>query len=303
MSASRLLAPAVGLGASAVAAGAYLAAKPRIAEWIPQPFVSGGYDAILGVLAVSAALLVVRWLERGSASSGPPDASAPDLWLLPRPVTVRLSAIAAALSGVHLFDYALKHAIAFEYLQPMPLFDLGREGNVPTLFATGLFGLAALLLWGIGRAERRRAAPAFTWLALAGVFGFLAVDEFAMIHESVNGFAAGLLAPEARFGSEWVLVYGALVAALAPACLPWLLRMPARTRRLVVVAGAIYLAGAIGLEALGGQAPRGSVVRDLWTWVEETLELAGQLVFLYALLDYSRREHGALRLTARVEVG
>jgi len=280
--------PAYWAGSAAVAAWAYLTAAAEISRWLDQPYLSGAYNLILAVFTVSVAALVVRALERspGFEASG---ARGFRLELRPRWVTARMGAVAAALASVHLFDYALKRLVAFEYQRVMPLFDLARERNVPTMFSSLLLGSAGMLLWGIARSERARGRPVLTWGILAVLFGFLAIDEMTSIHETMTRPSSGMV-------REWILVYGVLLVVLMPWLWTWLRRLPARTVRLASAAAGVYLGGAVGLEVTAGTYPRGTVARDLCTWLEEVLEIAGVLTFVFALLDFWWAQYGGLIL-------
>jgi len=77
------------------------------------------------------------------------------------------------------------------------------------------------------------------------------------------------------------------VLAFAVAYAPFVARLDARTRRLFVVSGALFVGGALGMEFVQGWHD-GLYGRDgttaLITTVEEVLEMSGVTVFVYALL-------------------
>lgn len=81
---------------------------------------------------------------------------------------------------------------------------------------------------------------------------------------------------------------GILILALF--FLGFLLRLPSCTRRFFLGAGAIYLGGAIGVEMIGGYYAEvygfDSLEYQLIAHAEESLEMAGIIVFIYALLRY-----------------
>ena len=99
---------------------------------------------------------------------------------------------------------------------------------------------------------------------------------------------------------SWVVPAGIIVAALGIAYLPFLRRLPARTRWRFVLAGALYVGGALLMELpLGWWAERAgddNLVYGLLDFVEESLELAGTSLFLAALLDYLGARGVVLRL-------
>jgi hypothetical protein len=100
-------------------------------------------------------------------------------------------------------------------------------------------------------------------------------------------------------------VPGALFAlCVAAVYLPFLARLPARTRNLFFLAGFVYVSGAIGFEMVGGRQAAlygdDNLTYKLLAHVEESLEMAGLVVLLYALLDYAARHVGpvSVRVTA-----
>ena len=186
-----------------------------------------------------------------------------------------------------------------------PLFDLDDEQNIPTLFSSLLdFAAAALcvLLWRIGSPKGRRDGM---WLVLAFALAWVGMDEFCSIHESIvkplqNEFHfTGLL----YFG--WVVPYGLIVLALGVTLIPFLWRLPARTRWLMLASGAIYLLGSLFLESLGGAIwevtpNKFTPVWMLLTTFEETMEMAGMALFIYAALDHLVRIRGAIHVDLRL---
>jgi hypothetical protein len=76
---------------------------------------------------------------------------------------------------------------------------------------------------------------------------------------------------------------------------PFLQQLPAAFRRRFMVAGAVYLGGAIVLDVVGGlywslMHPTNQFY-VLIPVAEETMELLGAGMFLLALLDYVRSHH------------
>lgn len=87
----------------------------------------------------------------------------------------------------------------------------------------------------------------------------------------------------------WVVPYGLATLALGAAYVEFLRRLPRKTAVRFVVAGAIFVSGAVGCEMIGGwiEETRG---RDDWMFrtevvCEETLEMAGIALFIRAMLD------------------
>ena len=163
------------------------------------------------------------------------------------------------------------------------LFSLSFEGNLPTWYSSALLLGCGILLAAIAA---RAASHRRHWGLLAGVFVYMSLDEVATLHERLNGLVelGGVL----TFG--WVIPAALVVAALGIAYLPFLRALPATTRRRFIVAGAIYVGGALLMELpLGlwtsghGDENLGYVLID---FVEETMEMTGATLFLLALEDH-----------------
>lgn len=80
-------------------------------------------------------------------------------------------------------------------------------------------------------------------------------------------------------------------------------RLPARTRSLFLVSGAIYVAGALGCEMIGGLVEQRFGRRGpefaLEVLVEESLEMGGSILFIYAVAAYLRDELSGLAVRLR----
>ena len=173
------------------------------------------------------------------------------------------------------------------------LFYVDMEGNIPTFFSASMLLFAAVLVGIIGALKQKVADPyTLQWISLAFVFLFLAFDEAAGIHELssrpmrelMGAWATGIL----HF--PWVVPGIALVVVLAFAYLRFWLHLPLRPRLLILVAGSLYIGGAIGFELIGArhaelQGPR-NLTYSMIATIEESLEMAGVILFVFAMLDY-----------------
>jgi hypothetical protein len=99
-----------------------------------------------------------------------------------------------------------------------------------------------------------------------------------------------------------VLPIGAAVAFLGIAYLRFLSALPDRTRRFFLLSGIVYVAGAIGFELPEGMyrtavGANVTVAYGFLTVFEETFEMIGIVVFIYALMDFIERRWGGVRIT------
>lgn len=188
-------------------------------------------------------------------------------------------------------------------------FDMNGENNVPTWFSSGLLLLAASLLAIVGSVQRAgRHRYAVHWLGLAAVFLLLSADETASFHEKlINPISGALTVLGLRAGGvlgyAWVVVGAAFVLAVGIAYLGFLRALPVRTRRLFIASAVLFVGGAIGMELIGGyyhdllgDAYLATPRHVLLSHAEESLEMSGTILFIYALLSYLKVHVGSLRV-------
>ncbi|MDH3421968.1 MAG: hypothetical protein OEN00_03190, partial [Gemmatimonadota bacterium] len=87
----------------------------------------------------------------------------------------------------------------------------------------------------------------------------------------------------------WVVPGLIALAALGVIFARFVLHLPPRSRVLFVVAGTVYVLGALGMEIVGRAylaASDDDLTYGIIATVEEILEMGGIVVFVYALLDY-----------------
>jgi len=171
---------------------------------------------------------------------------------------------------------------------------LDGECNIPSWFSSALLLLCAFLLAVVAAAQRQlRDRHVGHWLALAVIFLFLSLDETAQLHELSIAPLRSSFHTSGLFLYPWIIPAAICVAVFVLSYLGFLASLPRRSRWLFVAAGAIYVAGALGVEALSGQQEslhgEETVGYHALITVEELLEMAGLVVFIYALLDYLGR--------------
>ncbi len=212
----------------------------------------------------------------------------------PARVTRLLTLVVGALAAGGIASVALTHALGRESVwRVVYLFNLDVEGTIPSWYSScALLGAAGVLAL-IAQADRERASRDWRyWAGLAVIFVVLSADEAASIHElAIRPMRQALnLSGALAFG--WVVPAAGFVGLVGGIYLRFVLRLPLPTRRLFVIAGGLYVGGALGFEMLGGM---------LWTRygmgletalesvAEEVLEMAGIVVFLHALLQHLGR--------------
>jgi hypothetical protein len=173
------------------------------------------------------------------------------------------------------------------------IFDFEYDSNLTTWYSSITLLICSLLLTIIAIAKKKARDPyGFHWKMLAVIFAIMSLDEVAMLHERA-GNLIDILSPVEYSGwlnYQWVLLGIPLTAIIAITYLRFMLHLPARTRNLFLLAGALFVGGALGLEMLSGHQASldtsSQFLYILYMTIEELWEKLGVLVFIYALLTY-----------------
>lgn len=216
-----------------------------------------------------------------------------------------LASVIGCLLFLHVLGHVSKfylgygdHIIVKNFIR---YFDLDKERNIPTYFSTVMLLLCSATLLLIAGIEKKIAGRfVMYWLGLAIIFLFLSIDENLSIHERfIDPVHDALGELPGFFLFAWVIPYGLLVLVFSLLYLKFTMQLPSKIRILVVAGGVIYVAGAIGVEMIGGFYWEANPIHSntvdgtyeiIIITIEEALEMFGVLIFLKALLDYIHLE-------------
>lgn len=226
----------------------------------------------------------------------------PEITIPIRAATIVLGSIGAALLVVHVITRVIHWSGMYV---PMPIallldrFDVDGETSVPTWFSILLLLAIAVLAFVIARVDRPAGSRAYRWwYAVAAVALYLSIDEGAALHEiafqpmqRLLGVTSGPLL------FAWVVPGAIAVIVVAAVFVRFFLTLPKPTKISLAIAAGVYVLGALGMEMLTGALiydialpnTGGSLTVDLFTAVEEGLELAGAILAIRALLQYLTR--------------
>jgi hypothetical protein len=222
-------------------------------------------------------------------------ATAPDVLqrpplAIPRRTVRRTMLIVAAIFCVISFTLAAIRILGGHdrVLGLTQLLDLNGEANVPAWYSSTLLfvcGLAAAAVAG-----RHQRGERWGWNGIALALMTMSLDETAQIHERL------MLPPEylGPYGPihniTWVFAGTVIAGAVAGVFLRTVLAAPPRVRNGVFLAGAVYIGGAVGMEALGGlwalHHGEANIIHATIDLLEEGGELFGATLFLDAALTY-----------------
>ena len=181
------------------------------------------------------------------------------------------------------------------------LFFLNAEKNIPTFYSALALLFCSVLLAIIAKSKyNKRDKYRGYWKFLSLIFLYLAIDENSSIHEMSGKFTRGLLNTSGFFHYAWVIPGIILFSLFVFIYLKFVLSLPKRTKFLFILAAAIFVLGAIGIEMIGGNfsslAGRKNLPYAMIATVEETLEMSGIAIFMYALLEYMQKYVGQIKI-------
>lgn len=225
-------------------------------------------------------------------------------------LTLSIGKTVVVLSGIAivLIVASIAGQVVIKYFRPrhfyqfIDFFYVDSEQNLPTFFSSFMLMLSALMLTSIAVLKRQhKERYAYHWAVLAFGFFCMSMDEILSVHEKfiypmqmlLGGGDLGVL----EFA--WVVPGMALVALVGVFYFTFLLDLPVDTRRMFLLSGSIYIGGAIGMELAGGwyfdqhglEGLHHPTFKVMAT-VEETLEMAGIIIFIHAVMTYFRNVYG-----------
>lgn len=221
----------------------------------------------------------------------------------PSRVATVLTAIALSLTTLSLVGFYAKHVFGHDHILGfVPLFDIDEEANVPSWFSSVLLLICAGLLWAHARHAQESSDPHRRgWAGLAGIFLFASLDETAAIHERVGALLKGVRGLHPSLYFAWVVPAIALLIVFALVYARFVFALPKPTRVRFIVAGVLYVGGAVGIEMLGGNhASRYGMKTPgfgLLTHAEELCEMLGLVLFIYGLMRSAEERFAEIRVT------
>ena len=224
-------------------------------------------------------------------------------------LVLKPAAVARALAAVALVLVLLSVAFQLvkfvgghdEAMGLVALTNLDNERNIPTLYSSLILALASVCC-GVAAAmvRKNQMADVSRWVVLAAGFLYLAFDESLSLHERLSAPLQRLIGTR-MFGFHhdyWTLAAIAGLVVLGLFYLGFLRRLPGRTRWLFLLAGAVYIGGAVVVEYFSGEYADvygEKLGYNMVATLEESMEMGGVILFIYAVLDYLARTFGEVR--------
>jgi hypothetical protein len=174
-------------------------------------------------------------------------------------------------------------------------FDVNAETNLPSWYSAVLLTVTGLVTFEVGRralAEGRRWA--WHWMVLGAGFCYLSLDELVGLHEKFVAPMTAVVGDAGVFKYAWVAAALPAVVLVALFYARFLLALPRRTAGLVLLGGALYVGGSVGLEMVAnalsdsGFDEQGVLLETLQA-VEEFCEMVGPALFLAVVAGVAQR--------------
>lgn len=223
-------------------------------------------------------------------------------------IDINISTLKRTLFYIFLFLLALNlTGILLTQYNHVKLYGLGkfyfdREDSFPTYFSSIILLFSAILLVII-TALKTQIKDSYSrhWLILSIIFMAMSIDEIAGIHETLIDpirFAFNLTG-YLRF--SWVIPGMIFIIFLSFFYLKFLTSLSKSYRNDFILSGSIYVAGAIGFEMIGANLYEGGLEQknlfyNLIMTIEESMEMAGILLFISSLLSYLQSLTTKIRL-------
>lgn len=209
---------------------------------------------------------------------------------VPKKVAGTLCSIVLFLTSAHIVTQASKYFWGHERLLGLvKTFDLNREANIPSWYSSFALLFCAFLLANIAHVKKGSSFE-FHWKILSFIFVYLSMDEAAELHEKLNFLLRPLSQNGTPLAFPWIIPGSIFAGFVLLYYLKFLGHLPNYTRLLILFGGATYLLGALGSEVIESYFLGASYIEtfafQLSVVLEESLEMFGIVIFVYALLTY-----------------
>lgn len=169
---------------------------------------------------------------------------------------------------------------------------MDKENTIPTYISSLNLLIASVLLGCVALIKKKEKSSLWKqWAILGFIFLFLSFDESASLHEGVskkfNMLVGGF---EGTTHYAWAILGSGLILGFLLYFKSFLFSLPASSRNRFILSGAIFLIGALGIEAVGGylvsKVGYDELSYKLCAFAEESLEMLGIYCFIWSLFGY-----------------
>lgn len=202
-------------------------------------------------------------------------------------VTRTLTAVVVLLVGLYGVLGLLQAVLDLDAF-PVAVLDLDGELQVGAWFSTALLLVGALMLaLTASVATARGDSDGRWWRFLSAGFVVMSLEEAVDLHQRISEPLSRLLDLDGgALRAAWVIPAALGIVVLGACMVPFIRRMPSPLRRRLLLAAALFVGGAVGLEIVGQAlfvTSGAGVVSGAVNLVEETLEPAAVILLIHTL--------------------
>lgn len=209
-----------------------------------------------------------------------------------RHVAVIVVLASIAIIGMGIFAEFFVATVGTDtFLQDLRHFRLDAEVTIPAWYSSALMLLCSMQLLIIARLVYLKGQN-FTWhwAALGVIFGYMSADESSGIHEVLIDPIRQGFDLHGALHFSWVIPGSIVVLLLGLMYVKFLMSLPKPSAVRFLIAGSIYVGGALGMEMVGGYQidyfGRSSLRYIAAMITEESLEIIGLTIFVLALMRH-----------------
>lgn len=194
-------------------------------------------------------------------------------------------------------EWFVAHYGVTTIFQDMRHIALDEEMCLGAWYGSSMMFAAAILQFAIGRlARHKREGDVGYWYGLSIVFIAMSLDEATSVHEVFLEPIAALFHASGPFTFAWVIPALVMVPAFGLAYSGFLRRLARPYGLWFFLSGAVFVAGALGMEMVGGvtfeRYGEQGLPYILSFMTEESLEIFAMTSFVIALMSYLRQSYG-----------
>ncbi len=200
-------------------------------------------------------------------------------------ITLTLAILSILGTGIEILFGAWK-IMGINYL-----FNFGSEQNIPTIFTTFLFLLAALLQFFIYLNTKKSRISRY-WIGLFLLFIYLAIDEVCVVHERILRTAKQIFS-SANFNSHFIIMATVFIITVIFLFYRFLFLIPKKYLLIAILSAIVYLVGAVGFEVISIfylKTSKGGFILEMISTIEELLEITGIILYISFILKYIKNE-------------
>lgn len=179
----------------------------------------------------------------------------------------------------------------------LPLVNADKELSIPSLLSVMQFYILAFLLAIVGRITEQTNDPDHRYWSILAVMSLVfSFDEGASIHELATQPLQRLLGQNlpGYLHFAWVIPAAILVIVILAFFLKFFFSLPRRTQILFFISVFVYISGVLGMEMISANYAEINGIKNIgynvFVTLEETLEITGMVIAIYALLDYIQKK-------------